>query len=142
MTPIVSARKWVCPECHRCFAKPNQSHSCDVREIGTHFKGKKADMRPLFDRLVDKLKRKGPLRVDAVKTSIHLVSRFHFGGIRVREGYLRIGFLMDRAIESPRVVSTLVLGPRRIEHEIVIRSEKDLDGELLGWLAASQALQA
>jgi hypothetical protein len=34
------------------------------------------------------------------------------------------------------------VGPRRVGHEVILRSAEELDAELLGWLAEAQALQA
>ena len=47
--------------------------------------------RRLFDFLIRKLQKTGPLRIDAVKTSINLSSRHHFGGITVRRGIPALG---------------------------------------------------
>ena len=133
---------WTCPTCGRGFARAKQSHSCEQRPIDFHFAGKDPSVRGLFDLLVRKLEDTGPLRVDAVKTSIHLISRHHFGGISVRRDYLRIGFLASKPLDSPRIVQRLALGANRVEHVVVIRDRNDIDAQLLGWLAAAQRLQA
>ena len=134
--------QWTCPECGRRFARAKQSHSCDVRDIDSHFRGKNAGMRPLFDLLVKKLQKTGALRVDAVKTSIHLVAKHHFGGVRVRADYLRLGFMTNKRIQNPRIMKTEVLGPNRVAHHVEIRRAADIDAELMRWLTDAQAMQS
>lgn len=133
-----STSLWTCPTCGRRFARAGQAHSCQQRPIDFHFSDKDPSVRDLFDLLVKRLEHTGPIRVDAVKTSIHLISRHHFGGISVRRDYLRVGFLSRRPLDSPRIVYTQVLGANRVEHVVVIRERKDIDAQLLRWLAAAQ----
>ncbi|MEW6365012.1 MAG: DUF5655 domain-containing protein [Acidobacteriota bacterium] len=137
-----SGSTWTCPECGRHFAKTKQWHSCEVRGIDDHFRGKGAETRSLFDTLVRRLKETGPLRIDAVRTSINLISRHHFGGVRVRAGYLRVGFLATERILSPRIVHTEVIGTNCIGHTVLIRTTADIDRELLGWLSRARALRS
>jgi hypothetical protein len=59
----------------------------------------------------------------------------------VRKDHLRIGFLADHEIFSPRLSRVQRLGPRRFAYHVAVHSPADLDAELLGWLAEAQALQ-
>jgi hypothetical protein len=132
---------WSCPACRRRFAKRNQAHSCSSRSVESHFEGKPAALRAVFARLVRELKKTGPLRVDAVSGSINLISRHHFAGVHVRKEYLRLGFILDRELRHPRILRVERLGPRRIGHFVRVHSLRDLNAELLGWLAEAQAMQ-
>jgi hypothetical protein len=132
----------MCPQCGRRFARPKQAHSCQVRKIDDHFRGKGPELRNVFDALCTALKRTGPLRVDAVESTINLVSTHHFGGVAVRRHHLRLGFLADRTIRDARIVRAERVGPHRISHHVALRSIDELDAQLLGWLAAAQALQS
>lgn len=96
----------------------------------------------MFEFLIGKLRKSGPLRIDAVKTSINLISTHHFGGIRVRGEYLRVGFLASQPIRSPRIVHRQVIGPNRVGHSVIVRGLDDIDEELLNWLAEAQAMQS
>ena len=136
------ASDWICPTCGRQFTRAKQWHSCKARSIDAHFNGRDPVLRRLFDLLIRRLKKTGPLRIDAVQTSINLISRHHFGGIAVRRGYLRVGFLAGRRIDAARIVHRQVLGPHRVGHSVVIRNKRDIDAELLQWLAAAQRLQS
>ena len=133
-----NAVAWNCPTCGRAFARARQSHSCGRSTIEAHFAGKKPELRRIFDRLAERLAASGPLRVDAVKTSIHLVSGCAFGGVTVTRESLRLGFLSPDAIKSPRIVKQVTLAPDRIEHVVVLNRLADVDRQLLGWLSASQ----
>lgn len=133
---------WVCPRCGRRFARANQWHSCAPRTIASHFAGTDPTLRQVFDHLMRELGKTGPLRVDAVKTSINLISRRHFGGIVVRRGYLRLGFLARQPIASARIVRREKIGPNRVGHTVVVRCMEDVDAELLRWLSAAQRLQS
>ena len=107
-----------------------------------HFDGKNPELRDAFDALTTRLSKTGPLRVDAVKTAIHLISGRAFGGVTVTRESLRLGFLSAQPIKSPRIVKQLTLAPDRIEHVVVINGPADVDRELVGWLTASQRLRA
>ena len=133
---------WVCSRCGRQFAKAKQAHSCRVYTIDDHFHGKDPKLRSLLDALLHALERRGPLRVDAVESTINLVSNYHFGGIAVRRGYLRVGFILDRELRSKRIARSERVGAHRVSHHVYVRSLRDLDAQLLDWLAAAQAMQA
>ena len=133
---------WPCRVCGREFAKQNQWHSCRVFSIADHFRGRDPQLRVLFDSLCRALLRTGPLRVDAVQSSINLVSRHHFAGVAVRRDHLRVGFLADHEIRSDRIARVESVGPHRVSHHVSVHTIKDLDGELLGWLSEAQAMQA
>ena len=133
---------WKCSNCGRTFAKKNQWHSCQARPIDLHFRNKPVHLKKTYDRLIARLRRIGPMRVDAVKTSINLVSKYHFGGVNVRKNYLRVGFLSDRMIEDPRIVRTQRLGPATFGHSVILRGLVDVDDRLMNWLKKAYILQS
>lgn len=144
---VAKPSRWICPSCRRRFARANQWHSCKPQTIDFHFAHKDPPLRRLFDFLIHKLEKTGPLRIDAVKTSINLISRHHFGGITVRRGYLRLGFLARKPIHSARIIhrqilDRQILGPNRVGHSVVVSGKKDVDAELLQWLSDAQHLQS
>ena len=139
---IATRPGWICATCRRRFARTKQWHSCNAQPVDVHFVNRDPALRRLFDFLIRKLEKTGPLRIDAVKTSINLVSRHHFGGIMVRRGYLRLGFLARKRIRSARIVHHQSLGPKRVGHTVVVSGKKDVDTELLRWLSNAQRLQS
>ena len=138
---MIPGMSWICPTCKRSFARARQSHSCKRSTVDVHFAGKKPDLRDAFDRLTKTLSKTGPLRVDAVKTAIHLISGRAFGGVTVTRESLRLGFLSEQPIRSPRIVKQVTLAPDRIEHVVVINSASAVARELGGWLTAAQRMR-
>jgi hypothetical protein len=132
---------WVCPRCRRRFRKTRQWHSCEVKALGEHFRGRDPELRGIFDELVRRLRKLGPVRVDPVKTSINLTARHHFGAVTVRGTFLRLGFLSARRIENRRIVHIERLGPEKFGHSVVLESVADLDNVVMEWLAAAYRLR-
>lgn len=132
---------WRCPVCGRLFSKPNQQHSHLSCNVEAHFKGKPEQIA-LFDALIARIEDLGPMRVDAVKTSINLIARGHFGGVRVLRGGLRLGFVLLRKLDSPRIVRSQWLGGDKYGHSVKIATSADLDIELLNWLREAYDLAA
>src|SRR5947209_10601092 len=54
--------------------------------------------------LCAKLQTFGALRTDAVKSSINLVAKHHFGGVHVLKDGLRVGFILSRPLKHPRIL--------------------------------------
>lgn len=133
--------KWKCPNCDRTFAKTHQPHSCQTASTEVHFKGKNPLAMEIYNALVAQLRRFGEFRVDAVKTSINLIHKYHFGSVTVQDEGLRLGFVSDEPIRSSRIVQTQELGPSRVGHSVKLRKASDVDGELLDWLRTAHALQ-
>ena len=132
---------WKCPECGREFAKPKQWHSCAVKGLDEHFRGRDPHLRGVFDVLVSKLRRIGPVKVDPVKTSINLTARHHVGAVTVRGSYLRVSFYAAKRIIDPRIVHFERLGPDRFGHSLVLESVADVDKQLMAWFAAAYAMR-
>ena len=124
---------WRCPLCGRLFEKPNQSHSHYTTSITSHFEGKPV-AKELFDILLSKLETFGPLRVDAVKTSINLIAKHHFGAVHPGKKGLRLGFVLSRKVEDVRITHHEWVGGNRWGHRVSLTSLKDIDDQLLGWL--------
>ena len=131
---------WKCPACGRRFAKARQWHSCQIKGLEDHFRGRDPQVREIFDELVRRLKEIGPVKVDPVKTSINLTTRHHLGAVTVRGTFLRLGFLSDRRIRDDRIVHVEQLGPTKFGHSVVLESIEDLDDVVMGWLAAAYRL--
>jgi hypothetical protein len=133
---------WKCPRCGRRFARKSQWHSCEARELDEHFRGRDPELRGIFDELVRRLRKLGPVKVDPVKTSINLTARHHFGAVTVRGTFLRLGFLSEERIENHRIVHIERLGPRKFGHSVVLESVADLDDVVMDWLAAAYRLSS
>ncbi|HEX5134430.1 MAG TPA: DUF5655 domain-containing protein [Thermoanaerobaculia bacterium] len=146
MTPTRKAaaarQSRACPACGREFPKANQWHSCAVKALDEHFRGRDPELREIFDELVRRLRRLGPIKVDPVKTSINLTARHHLGAVTVRGSFLRLGFLAEKRIEDARIVHFERLGPAKFGHSVILESIEDLDPVVMGWLAAAYRLRS
>lgn len=133
---------WQCPDCKRRFPKARQWHSCEIKRLDEHFRGRDPELRDIFDELVRRLRKLGPVGVDPVKTSINLVARHHFGAVTVRGNFLRLGFLSEKRIADGRIVHIERLGPEKFDHSVVIESLADLDDVVMDWLAEAYRLRS
>jgi hypothetical protein len=84
----------------------------------------------------------GPVREDPKQTSIHLVRETAFAGVAVRRESLVLTLKSKVAIDSERVHLAQQLSASRWYNEIRIESAREVDRELLEWIAASYALSA
>ena len=144
-TPAKPARRgqlWRCPECRREFVRAKQWHSCATKGLDEHFRGRDPHLREVFDALVSRLRKIGPVKVDPVKTSINLTARRHLGAVTVRGTYLRVGFFGAKRIMDPRIVHFERLGPDKFGHSVVLETVDDIDEQLMAWLAAADAMRA
>lgn len=136
------ATLWKCPACRRNFGKKNQWHSCVSQSVESHFRGKNPKLKEIYEKLFTWLEDLGPIRVDAVKSSINLAGKYHFGGLTVRKDYVRLGFLSDEMIQDARIVRTERIGPKQIGHSVILRAPEDLDDQVMSWLKRAYRLQS
>jgi hypothetical protein len=124
---------WHCPQCGRSFEKPNQWHSHYSTSVESHLEGK-PEAKALFDMLFSKLETFGPVRADAVKTSINLISKHHFGAVYPGKKGLRLGFVLHRKVEDDRITRHEWVGGDKWGHQVRLSNPNDIDDQLLGWL--------
>lgn len=110
--------------------------------MDAHFEGKPPVLRAAFDKVVEALETEGPLRVDPVAANIHLAAGSTFGSAKPMKAKLRVEFLLDRPIESPRVVKTERFSATRYALHVDVEGPADVDAELVGWLRAAYRLRA
>ncbi|MEA3199675.1 MAG: hypothetical protein QOE90_1103 [Thermoplasmata archaeon] len=132
---------WTCPKCGRSFAREGQSHSCrPTPTLASHFEKRPPWMREAFDRIVAALP-KGA-RVEAVGNGIHVVSGSTYAGIKPMAKALRVEFLWEKPLASPRVVKSERFSATRHAHHVDLLGSDDVDAELVGWLAHAHKLRA
>jgi len=128
---------WNCPRCGRAFARAGQWHSCAIVDVDRHFAGRPAELRDAYQAILGGLA--DDVRVASVKTAIHVAAKSVFASITVRRDHLRVGFLLDRALDSQRVTRTERLSRRVVANGVDVHHPYDVDDELLGWLAEAYA---
>jgi len=134
---------WICGTCGRGFSKENQSHSCQLVPIDSHFEKRDPSDRELLDALVGRIEvAAGPVRVESLKSCLHLASRSAFAGVHFPKSCLRLEFSMNRNLNSARFRQVDQLSKERFHHKLELESPSHLDDELVGWLAESYRLHS
>jgi len=117
----------------------NQPTSFTVK---SHFDGKDAVTRKLYDQLLKGVKKFGRVVEDPKKTSIHLVNKTAFAGVTTRSKAIVLTIKSDRELAHPRIHKSEQTSARRFHHEVKLTSIADVDAELLGWLKNAYALSS
>jgi hypothetical protein len=110
--------------------------------VRDQFEGKTPAVRQTYDRLLEALRRMGPVVEEPKKTSIHLVRRTAFAGVATRKDYILLTIKSDHKRASPRVQHTEQVSPGRFHLEVKLLTPKDIDSELVSWLRESYELSA
>ncbi len=110
--------------------------------IESHFEGKDAAVRQIYDRLVKNSRKFGPVGEEPKKTSIHLVNRTAFAGVATRKSAIILTIKSDRKLSSPRVHKSEQTSASRFHHEVKLASPADVDSELVKWLKDAYSLSA
>ena len=108
--------------------------------IKSHFEGKDASVRQVYDRILKSARKFGPVGEEPKKTSIHLVNRTAFAGVATRKSAIILTIKSDRKISSPRIHKSEQTSASRFHHEVKLTSPADVDSELVKWLKDAYAL--
>lgn len=127
---------WVCVRCGRDFANRNQTHTCaPLRELDGHFVGKAPAVRETFDRVVDEVRRLGPVDVLPEKTRIALHHGMSFAAFVPRANWLDGHVVLAERVESPRFRRIDVYSVGNIVHVFRLTDPAEVDAEFVAWLA-------
>lgn len=140
MSQKTTAPLWRCSECGRAFANRNQTHSCSVVSLESHFIGKSAKVRDLFDALAAMIKKCGPVKILPEKTRIAFQVRMSFLAVQVRRDYLIGHFVFARRVEHSRFSRIETFSPRNHLHAFRLDSLADLDQEFAAWVREAYAV--
>jgi hypothetical protein len=115
----------------------NLWHSCGEFSLESLFANADESTLDLARRYVEVLHSLGDVQVLPQKTRLVCVARVRFGGLEPRKLGFVANFALHRWLDSPRIMKTVDYGPRWRAHFVRIRSEADIDEELIGWLQES-----
>ena len=110
--------------------------------VRSHFEGKDASVRQIYDRLLKAAEKFGPVAEEPKKTSIHLMNKTAFAGIATRRSAVVLTIKSDRKIQSPRSHKSEQTSARRFHHEVKLTSPAEVDSELVKWLKNAYELSA
>lgn len=130
---------WTCPKCNREFFNNNQVHSCKPYPESEHFKNKEAS-RELYNKLLSAVKKEiGPYRIESLSCCIHIVDDktkiTYFCVYPLKEG-LKLHISSDKILEGEKIGKYSKIGSK-YKFEVFVRTEKDIDKELMNWLKES-----
>jgi hypothetical protein len=131
---------WICPKCGARLVSRNLWHSCGTFTLEDLFGSSDADALELARAYVDMLRSLGDVQILPQKSRLVAVARVRFAGLTPRKHGFQAGFALHRWLASPRITKTEDYGPRWRYHYLAVRSEADLDDELLLWLQESHDL--
>ncbi len=126
---------WRCPDCRRQFANRNQSHACGLSTLASHFAGKPAKVRAIFDRLLALAKKNGPVIVQPEKTRIAFQVRMSFAAFVIRRNWVDGHVVLARRLESPRFRRIETFSPRNHLHAFRFEDVNEIDAEVARWFA-------
>lgn len=126
---------WRCPDCRRQFANRNQSHACGRFTLASHFAGKPAKVRALFDRLLALAKKNGPVIVLPEKTRIAFQVRMSFAAFVIRRNSVDGHVVLARRLENPRFRRIETFSPRNHLHAFRFEDITEIDDEVAAWFA-------
>jgi hypothetical protein len=110
--------------------------------VDGHFVGKAPVVRQIYDCLVSKLSKIGPIIADPKKTSIHLNHVSALAGVATRKNYLLLNIKSAQKLDSPRFHKSERLSASRYHQEVKLAQMADVDDELIAWLRAAYELSA
>jgi len=107
---------WTCAACGRGFANRNQSHACGRHDLDTHFAGKPAKVRAIYDAFLAMLEGFGPVTVLPEKTRIAFQVRMSFAQFTIRRDWVLGHLVLARRAEDPLFTRVETFSPRNHLH--------------------------
>jgi hypothetical protein len=123
----MNAKLWRCRKCARRFANRNQTHSCaNIVALASHFRGKPALTRTLFDAFLAAVRSNGKVTVLPEKTRIAFQTRMSFAMVMPRRGYLRGHLVLAERCPDPCFSRIETYSPRNHTHHFELRDPSQL----------------
>lgn len=107
---------WSCPACGRAFANLNQSHACGRHALESHFAGRSAGVRAIYDVFLAMLEGFGPVTVLPEKTRIAFQVRMSFAQLTVRRSWVLGHLVLAGRMEDPLFTRIETFSPRNHVH--------------------------
>jgi hypothetical protein len=108
--------------------------------LETHFAGKPAEIRAIFDAVLEAVRRFGPVTVLPEKTRIAFQVRMSFAQVTPRWRWVDGHVVLARKLEHARFRRIDTISPRNHVHHFRLSSLSEVDGVVEGWLAEAYAV--
>jgi hypothetical protein len=135
MSKRIEQPLWQCPKCERWFANRNQSHFCGRYDLETHFNGKPAEIRAIFEAVLKTIQGFGPVIVNPEKTRIAFQVRMSFAQLTPRSQWVDGHVVLARKVNHARFRRVDTISPRNQVHHFRLHAASDVDEEVKSWLA-------
>jgi len=109
-------------------------HSCGKFSLQDLFAHSEPRVRKIFRKFSRLVRSCGRSRMIPQKSRVAFQVRMRFAGATPRKSCLICHFILPRRIEDRRFHKVETFGPRCHGHYLRIDSERDLDGDVAGWL--------
>ena len=130
---------WACKTCGRTFANRNQTHTCGLHSLESHFRGKTPEIRALYDAFVAMLGECGPVTVLPEKTRIAFHARMSFAQVTPKQRWIDGHFVLARAVKDPAFRKVETFSPRNHVHHFRLHRMGDV-GKLRRFAAEAYAV--
>lgn len=102
-----------------------------------HFRGKRAEMKSLFDELITKLDKELDFEYKIGKAYIGLIHTLVFAAVRVQTQKIIFEFTSRQELKNPRFTKIKHFQNQRWAYFLDIKESKDINKELMSWVKES-----
>lgn len=128
---------WTCPKCNRRFRHKISYHSCVKIDVKTHFIGKRPNVKAVYDKMLQEVKKFGNVNVSPVTGCIMLKNVSTFLGIRLSKKWVSIDFFLPEETYDFPIHKTMRYTKSKTVHFVRLESPKEVNNQLLHWLKIS-----
>ena len=126
---------WICPECHRQFARRGQGHECSpAMTLEEYFATGPERERPIFEAVLAHVSTVGPVHVEPVSVGIFLKRARSFAELRPMTRWQALSFGLPRRVVHPRITRTMVGSATSTWHVVRLVTPDDVDAQVCDWL--------
>ena len=105
-----------------------------------HFENRAPEVKATYAAILKAVKKFGPVKEEAKKTSIHLVRKSAFAGVATRKTALILTLKSDSDIKNPRIAKREQASAHRWHLETRLETPAQVDSEIAAWLKKAYEL--
>lgn len=125
---------WTCPTCNRIFRNTNQSHSCTVTDIESHFINKPPEVKLIFEKIVKELNALENVKINSLKNAILFTAKSHFLAIKPKKEFLDIEFVLHEKDDTFPVHKIAQASKNKWAHFLRLGSPDEVDSQFVDWV--------
>ena len=124
---------WICPHCSRSFAKTNQVHSCNDKQLQDFLAGKTAHTIALFAHFINEYGKMAPVTIHPTKTMIAITLDKRIAWItRLGKDFVDICFPFSERFDDTLCFHKIaqVPGEQQYNHYFRMMRKEDINEEV------------